>query len=114
MKFIYHINNIVFALTILGYTLIIPGLFMQLVLGIIQLIFFIVLLCNYDKFSKRIQDHLKIYGAVASLSLLLFFNGDLINTALNTSIVPVFSIIIPLGIAGYFTYIIVELEKRVL
>ncbi|KAB8154074.1 hypothetical protein EZY14_006460 [Kordia sp. TARA_039_SRF] len=114
MKFIYYTNNIVFALTILGYSLLFPGLFMQIILGILQVLFFIVLLLNYEKFSTKIKEYLLIYGTLTMAFLLLFFLGESFMESLNTLGYVIFNILMPLGIAGYFTYIVAELKKCVL
>lgn len=114
MKFIYYTNNIVLALTVLGYSFIFPGMFMQFILGILQVLFFIVLLFNYDKFSERIQKHLQSYGIITGIFLMIFFISVGFDNLLNSTTWFLITILIPMSIAGYFTYIVAELEKRVL
>lgn len=114
MKFIYYTNNIVITLTILGYTVLFPGLMMQAVLGGIQVLFFIILLFNYHKFSQQIKEHLLIYGTLTTVFLLLFFFGESLMKSLNTIAHVIVIVIMPLSIASYFTYILMKLNKRVL
>ncbi|MBC8755728.1 hypothetical protein H2O64_13715 [Kordia sp. YSTF-M3] len=109
MKFIYYINNIFFGLTLLGYLTIIYGMYLQILLGCIQLLFFIVLLFNYHKFSQRIKEHLTTYGILTSFFLLWFF---LNNHTLGITIL--FIMIAPMLIATYFTYIVYQLNQKVL
>ncbi|WP_046756913.1 hypothetical protein [Kordia jejudonensis] len=111
MKFIYYTNKIVLVLTIIGYSMLYPGLFMQVILGGIQVLFFLVLLFNYDKFSKKIKDHLLIYGIIASCYLLVLFSNP--ETS-NDVITMICMTVIPMIIASYFTYIVYELKKKVL
>lgn len=46
---------------------------MQMFLGIIQVLFFLVLLFNYDKFSNEIKNLLLIYGMLTITYALIFF-----------------------------------------
>ena len=55
MKFIYYTNNVVFYSTLVLYLTVIYGMFMQVILGGIQIILFFILLFNYDKFSEKIK-----------------------------------------------------------
>jgi len=111
MKFIYYTNTIVLGLTILGYSMIYPGILMQIPLGGIQVLFFFVLLFNYDKFSKKIKKHLAIYGLVTSCYLLLIFADHNISIP---SIGIAAITLVPMSIAIYFTYIIHKLKTKVL
>ncbi|WP_298422257.1 hypothetical protein [uncultured Kordia sp.] len=111
MKFIYYTNNTIYGLTLLGYLTIILGLYMQILLGVIQILFFLVLLFNYDKFSKNIKDHLSIYGT----TILLYF---IFILYMKNNIYPEYgiliSILIPMTIGTYFTYIVSQLKQQVL
>jgi len=109
MKFIYYTNNIILGLTLLGYTMIIPGLMMQFVLGGIQVLFFFVLLFNYNKFSKKMKKYLHIYGVLASSFLLWYFID--IKTFSSSFLM---TILFPMSIASYFTYIVYQLKQNVL
>ncbi|PTX60922.1 hypothetical protein C8N46_10578 [Kordia periserrulae] len=114
MRFIYYTNNIVLALTVLGYSFILPGMFMQFILGILQVLFFIVLLFNYNKFSERIQKHLQSYAIITGITLLVLFSNIGFEFLSDSTTWFLTTILIPMAIAGYFTYIIAELQKRVL
>ncbi|MCH2194078.1 hypothetical protein [Kordia sp.] len=109
MKFIYYTNNIILALTVLGYSMLFPGLMMQVVLGGIQVLFFLVLLFNFNKFSKKIKTHLLIYCMLTIFCLSLYY-GSSPKFGKN-----LFSLImLPMGIASYFTYIVYKLNQTVL
>lgn len=109
MKFIYHTNKIVYIITVALYITVIYGMLFQILLGAIQVIFFFVLLFNYDKFSKEIKQHLGIYGALSGIFLVVFFSS-LEFFGQNFLLI----IFIPMGIATYFTYIVYQLKQRVL
>ncbi|WP_298518786.1 hypothetical protein [uncultured Kordia sp.] len=109
MKFIYYTNNIILGLTILGYSMLFPGLMMQIVLGGIQVLFFFILLFNYNKFSKKIKTHLLIYCVLATSCLLCYYGATQIFS--NNIYILIF---LPMSIAIYFTYIVFELNQKVL
>jgi hypothetical protein len=82
---------------------------MQILLGGVQVLLFLVLLFNYGKFSKTIKQHLLIYGLLTGTFLIFFFSlFKFFNQ--NWGLI----IFIPMGIATYFTYIMYELKKKVL
>jgi hypothetical protein len=109
MKFIYYTNKVFFIITIALYVIIIFGMLMQILLGGVQVLLFLVLLFNYGKFSKTIKQHLLIYGLLTGTFLIFFFSlFKFFNQ--NWGLI----IFIPMGIATYFTYIMYELKKKVL
>ena len=109
MKFIYDINKIFYILTLGLYITVYLGMLMQILLGGVQLILFFVLLFNYDKFTKIMQQHLLIYGMLSILFLIFFFTAfELLGQ--NWLLI----IFIPMGIATYFTYITYQLKQQVL
>ena len=109
MKFMYYTNNIIYVLTLVLYTTIIFGMYMQVLLGIVQVLFFLILLFNYGKFSKTIQLHLKIYGIITTAFLIIFW-----SLVSNTSGSIIFFFVVPMLIGTYFTYIIYKLNQQVL
>ncbi|MEM6720448.1 MAG: hypothetical protein AAF611_14070 [Bacteroidota bacterium] len=112
MKFIYYTNNIVYSSTIVLYltlVLFVLGMYMQILLGIIQILLFFVLLFNYDKFSKNIQNHLVTYGILTLVFLLWFFNFYK-YTDFGMPII----ILGPMSLGTYFTYIVYQLKQKVL
>ena len=116
MKFIYYTNNVVFSSTLVLYLTVIYGMFMQIILGGIQIILFFILLFNYDKFSEKIKKHLSIYGALTTIFLLFFFFAiNYENTIYGNTILSIgLFILVPLSIATYFTYIVYQLKQHVL
>ena len=109
MKFIYYTNNIVYGTTILLYMTIIFGMYMQVLLGIVQVLLFLVLLFNYNKFTNIIQRHLQIYG----IGVVIYFTIFFICIQLNVNSLW-FLFVTPMLIATYFTYIVHELKQQVL
>jgi hypothetical protein len=110
MRFIYYTNNTLFVLTLLGYTVIIPGLAMQMVLGVIQVLFFIVFLFNYEKFSKGMKQQLVTYGMLMITYLFIFFNASDPYSEGKWFLL----VFVPMIIGSYFTYIVHQLNQRVL
>ncbi len=111
MKFIYNTNGVIYSITLLLYLTIYFGLLMQILLGIVQVIFFFVLLFNYDKFSETIQSHLKIYGVLSGIYLVCLFSGFYPK---DNWIILLLITLVPMSIGGYFTYIVHQLNKKVL
>lgn len=116
MKFIFYTNNTFYYLTLVLYLTIIYGMYMQIILGAIQVILFFVLLFNYNKFSRKIKKYLSIYGILTTIYLVLFFgilSSNLIDVA---SVLPfiIAIILIPMSLGTYFTYIVYQLKKQVL
>lgn len=112
MKFIYYTNNIVYSTTVMLYLslfLYLLGMYMQILLGIVQVLLFFVLLYNYDKFSKNIQNHLIAYGVLTGAFLLWFF-ADIPRSDLGFWIL----ILVPMSISTYFSYIVYQLKQHVL
>lgn len=116
MKFIYYTNNIFYYLTLVLYLTIIYGMFMQILLGGVQVILFLVLLFNYNKFSERIKQHLSTYGILSTIFLLIFFSilGYKTDILENSILLILFFILIPMSLGTYFTYIVYQLKKQVL
>lgn len=90
-------------------------MFMQILLGGIQVILFFVLLFNYDKFSERIQNHLITYGVISTLFLLFFFYSMSVGESPIVSLGITFwsIILIPMSLGTYFTYIVYQLKKQI-
>ena len=114
MKFIYYTNGSIYLLTILGYFTIYLGMLMQMVLGLSQVLFFLILLLNFNKFSKQIKKHLMTYGILTGLLLLLFFFGDPFVRTLDRTVSIVLVFFLPMVIGTYFTYIVYQLNQKVL
>ncbi|WP_430411965.1 hypothetical protein [Kordia sp.] len=107
MKFIYYINKIAFIITIGLYITVYLGMLMQVLLGGVQVIFFFILLFNYDKFTKIMQRHLLTYGTLSAVFLICFFS--------STEFFGqnwIFLIFIPMSLATYFTYIVYQLKQQ--
>ncbi|MGH1383318.1 hypothetical protein [Kordia sp.] len=110
MKFIYNINGIIYSITLLLYLTIILGMYMQIVLGIFQVLFFLILLFNYDKFSEKIKSHLTIYGVLTGVYLLWFFSGFYPKDDWMLLLIT----LVPMSIGTYFTYIVYKVNQKVL
>lgn len=110
MKFIYYTNNTVYSITLLLYLTIIFGMYMQILLGIVQLLLFFTLLFNYKKFSEKMKSHLIIYGMLTGGYLLWFFSGLHLQDSLMLFLIT----LVPMSIASYFTYIVYQLKQNVL
>ncbi|WP_420574752.1 hypothetical protein [Kordia sp.] len=116
MKFIYYTNNIFYYITLALYLTIIYGMFMQILLGGIQIILFFVLLFNFDKFSEKIKQHLSIYGILSTIFLLCFFYWVTIGegSPLSGTLTMCLIILLPMSLGTYFTYIVYQLKQQVL
>ena len=110
MKFIYNINGITYSITLLLYLTIILGMYMQIVLGFVQVLLFLILLFNYDKFSEKIKSHLTIYGVLTGIYLVWFFSG--IHPKSDWTLLLV--TLVPMSIGTYFTYIVYKVNQKVL
>ncbi|MFK7748635.1 MAG: hypothetical protein AB8B65_09605 [Kordia sp.] len=111
MKFIYNINGVIYSITLLLYLTIYLGMLMQILLGIVQVLFFFILLFNYDKFSEKIKNHLKVYGVLSGIYLVCFFS-ELYPR--NNWMILILITLIPMSIGGYFTYIVHQLNRKVI
>jgi multisubunit Na+/H+ antiporter MnhE subunit len=83
---------------------------MQIVLGFVQVLLFLILLFNYDKFSEKIKSHLTIYGVLTGCYLLWFFSGYHPKNDWMLLLIT----LVPMSIGTYFTYIVYQLKKKVL
>ena len=97
--------------TLLLYLTIFLGLYAQIVLGFFQVIVALVLLGFLGKLSKKLTKHLIVYWIIVLLYGLLYllevkiFNimGDLWWFVI---------VVVPMSIAGYFTYVLESLKKN--
>lgn len=103
------LNRVIFGITLVLYLTVIFGLYAQIVLGAYQVLIAVTLLFFMRRISIKNQKLLAIYWfLVISYGLLWLF--DCFRN-LNGLWVITF-IVIPLGIAGYFTFILESLKTK--
>ncbi|MBR9914120.1 MAG: hypothetical protein GYB32_04730 [Algicola sp.] len=115
MKLLYRINLIIFSLTITAYATIIfviLGMYMQILLGITQLIMAVILLFFMKAFTIKINKMLRVYWFAVVLTM------SVISIMLSASIVKyeflqlLFAFIIPMLIASYLLRITYLIQKQ--
>ncbi len=102
-KYIVLINGILLISVIPLYLLIWPGVIVHISLGVVQLVYFILLLTRIKSFPNKLGNHLKIYGAIVVIGILL--------SLIDTSTFFPKLILSSLPIALYFLYITKQVEK---
>ena len=112
MKTIYHINLIIYSITLLLYVsiyLFIHGLYAQVVLGFIQIVSATILLFSCNLYPKKIRTNLRVYWIVAIIDLLFVFYEPWRN--LNETVTTFALYLIPMCLATYFIYINYVIQK---
>lgn len=109
LNILIWINRIVLTITIILYATLILGLYAQIVLGFTQVLSAVILLFFVKQFSLKNQNRITIYWGITLFYGLLYL-ADLFDKL--DSLWVVMLILIPLSIAGYFTYIIESLRKE--
>nr|WP_321237423.1 hypothetical protein [uncultured Psychroserpens sp.] len=104
MKIIYNINFAAFFITLALYVTIIYGMFSQMILGAIQVLSAAMLFLFWKNFSEKTKEHLSIYWVIISIyGICWLFDWK----SFNETFMTVFGVmILPMGIAGYFLYIL--------
>lgn len=106
------INRIVLALTLLLYITVILGLYAQVVLGAVQILFFIILvICNNKINEKQSRNLLRYFVMVVLYFFALYFIRENHLDIKHEAVFIIGLIIIPLTLAGFFTYIVEEIRK---
>lgn len=97
MKLIYETNKWWIITTLVLYLTFWGGILFQILLGLIQLVSYIIYISNWSKVKPSLKKPLTIYGIITSLLLVFLFSG------INESIFIVW------GISGimafYFLYL---------
>jgi hypothetical protein len=103
-------NRVVMSITGILYLTIILGLYAQVVLGFTQVLSAIILLFVIKKISIENQNRITIYWGL-TISYGLVYLADIFNQ-LESFWIIIF-ILIPIGIAGYFTFILESIKKEI-
>ena len=112
IKFLTYLNRFIFGATIILYATFFFGLFAQIVLGGYQILLAFILLLYYKKIQKYRFKQLIIYWSISLIyGCLWFFKRYDFDTNFSDLI---FYILLPLGIASYFTFILESLKEEVL
>ncbi|MBU3010639.1 hypothetical protein KO506_04460 [Polaribacter vadi] len=108
--YLVYLNRFIFGATIILYATIFLGLMAQIILGGFQLLTAIFLMFLYNRINQsRIQQQIIYWCFVIAYGLLWFL--DLINP--NSDFYGfVFYILIPLSIAGFFTFILESIREE--
>lgn len=109
IKVINWINRGVFSITVILYLTIFLGLYAQIILGITQVVSAIILLFFVKNFSMKNQNRIIIYWGVTLFYGLLYL-ADFLDKL--DSLWFVMLVFIPLGIAGYFTFILESIKRE--
>ena len=104
-----HVNRVIVWATLILYATFFLGLCAQIVLGCSQVLTGIVLLYFIKNFSKKNQKRLKFYWGFVITYGILWITG-FIN--FYDDFVIIAKIILPLSIAGYFTFILESIKKE--
>jgi hypothetical protein len=107
MKNIIVTNRVMMGITLVLYITIVYGLMFQLLLGFFQLISGLCFLFFWKRLSKHIQSAMLLYYMVSLVYLAIYFSG-LFDIWDNWF----FVIVIPYGIAIYFTYILETIQRK--
>lgn len=104
MKLIYQINKVVLIITYLLYLTIFFGLYAQMALGAIQIIYALLLFFYWKKLSNKTKNQLYIYWAIVivyGLCWLLDWKD------FNDTFYLIFGMmVVPMAIATYFVYLL--------
>lgn len=109
INIIVYLNRFIFGTTIILYATIFLGLMAQIVLGGFQVLSAIILVFFHKRFEPRRRKQLIIYWCFTLFYGVLWY-ADLKNPS-NDFFEMLFYVLIPLSIAGYFTYIIESLKS---
>jgi len=102
MKTLYKINSIIIIINvILGFTIVLGLLFMQ-VTGLCQVITYFIYLGQWNKISNELKTPFKLYGLLTTITLIVFFS---INQSryLTDETIPI--LIFSGFLAFYFLYL---------
>ena len=109
MKAIYLINKWSFIITLLLYTTFYGGLMAQMVLGGIQIIFGIILLCLWNSLTKPLRMHISLYW---TLVILYGISWLLLEPSYTDFLFFMYYMLIPMSIAVYFVYITYLIKNK--
>ena len=109
VKILNKINRVVLAITLILYTTIFLGLYSQIVLGITQVFSAILLIPIVTKVSNKHKIRLSIYFIIITIYGLSHLLGTL--EKLDDFIILII-IVIPMSIAGYFTFILESIKRE--
>jgi len=112
MKVIRKINKIALATTLIFYLTYYFGLLSQILLGLLQIIFSIILANKFYRNSKYAKKHLLLYWSSVIIEfMLLYFHVNYGETSNDFPQIILFSIF-PMLIAIYFTLILNKITKN--
>lgn len=110
MKIIYIINKVLLIATIVLYATLYLGLYAQVVLGVIQIISAFLLLFFWNDLQKEHKKMLLLYYTLVviyGVACLINWNVD------NEMLIFLFGLIlIPMGMAVYFTILLHKIAKQ--
>lgn len=114
MKYInilIRLNKFFIVVTIVLYATIFLGLLAQIVLGGFQVIVAVILSICYKRINKSTKEQIILYWCFVAIYTLLWFAG--LRNRSTDFFDLIFYVLIPLSIAGYFTYILESLKQEV-
>ena len=112
MKYINTItllNRVIFSITGVLYLTIFLGLYTQVILGVYQVLIAITLLFFIKRMSIKNRNRLTIYWVLVLVYGLFWLEGNFSRYDILSIFVL---IIIPLSLAGYFTFILESLKTK--
>ncbi len=115
MKALHYINCFFYLITIIPYLTIyyaMVGMYVQFILGFVQIIIAIILLFYTKKYNKNIKEHILYYWSSVLVILFIILALSKSNNIGNDIIQIAFIIIIPMLIASYFVYITYLIQKQ--
>lgn len=109
MKYIYYTNKIILITTLVLYLTYYLGLYAQIVLGIVQVISALLLLFQWELFTKKIKIKLFYYYSLVIIYGFCWFLDWTLSD--NDVFIILVVMIIPMSIAIYFFSILYKIYK---
>ena len=110
-----YINRFLMVVTFILYITIILGVCMQIALGGFHILSSIILIFRWKNLNSSEKNNLKKYFSMVVFYLCLWLVESHFMLLTNSGSLIVFGlIIVPMSLAGYYTYILENLMKRML